>query len=77
MMASLMNKASNGSRKDMFLSFMINPENNAMAMNGEKPDHSNLGANKSLQMVCSATSTKVKMISLLLIFMSVKIKAQK
>jgi hypothetical protein len=27
--------------------FMTNPENRAIAMNGEKPDHSSLGATKA------------------------------
>lgn len=42
-----------------------------MAMNGEKPDHSNLGANKSLQVVCSAIRMSVKTIKRPLIFIKI------
>ena len=69
-MPSLMNKATNGYKKDLLLSLTIIPENSAVAMMGEKPDHSNLGANKILEMVANAITMAVNNKSFLFNFIS-------
>ena len=65
---SLSNKATKGRIKDKFLSLIINPENRAIAITGENPDHSRLGPKKYLHAVASKTRTPVKRICLLVIF---------
>ena len=57
---------------------MINPENNAMAITGEKPDQSRLGPKKNLVLVVNTTRIVVKIIWLRLIFIIILLnEAQK
>ncbi len=71
MARSLKNKANKGSKKDRSLSLMINPENKAIAITGEKPDQSRSGPKKYLQAVANATSINVKTINLPLLFIKI------
>lgn len=66
-----MTKANKGNRKDIFFSFTIKPENRAIAINGEKPDHSILSAKKYLHTVWMATRIKVNSTRRVFVFISV------
>ena len=63
MATSLINNASSGIKNDIFLSFTIKPENNAIAITGEKPDQFKSGPKKNLQAVATAARIIVKMIN--------------
>ena len=70
MITSLANTAINGKRNDWPLSFTIIPENNAMAITGEKPDQLSSGPKKNLHAVATAIRRMVKPSNLPLIFIA-------
>jgi hypothetical protein len=60
--------ASKGRRKEISFRFMINPENNAMAITGENPDQLRSGPKKYLQIVARPINMMVKRMNFPLIF---------
>ena len=74
MIASLINNAINGRKKDLSLSFRIKPENNAMAITGENPDQPGSGPKKYLQIVVKTINMRINRIIFPLSFIIKRIK---